>query len=117
MRQTAHALTRTSSCPLSGFGFGTARNCRGCFGRSRTIARIALNIALTRALSHGSCSFKPLKIVELASAGRGGPYFSLRMPLPRFWLVMVMGAAEKRHFVEHVFLEPLKPQIDNGCDK
>src|SRR6266849_1652151 len=41
VRQTAHVLTRTSSCPGPGFGVGTSR-CTSAFpGFSRTIARMS----------------------------------------------------------------------------
>jgi len=35
----------------------------------------------------------------------------------RFSVLMIVRAAEKRHFVEHVLLEPLEPKIDDRCDK
>src|SRR5262249_53857125 len=31
--------------------------------------------------------------------------------------VMIVSAAEERHLVEHVLLEPFQPEIDDWCDK
>ena len=33
------------------------------------------------------------------------------------FVLVVMRAAEERHFVEHVLLEPFEPQIDDWCDE
>src|SRR6266542_5468472 len=36
---------------------------------------------------------------------------------PRPGLIMIVGATEERHLVEHVLLEPFQPEIDDWCDK
>src|SRR6266542_352028 len=36
---------------------------------------------------------------------------------PRHGIVMIVGAAEERHLVEHVLLEPFEPEIDDWCHK
>src|SRR4029077_13128635 len=51
------------------------------------------------------------------SADWGGTDLSLARPSPVFLFVMIVGAAEERHLIEHVLLEPFEPEIDDWRDK
>ena len=53
-----------------------------------------------------------------ARPGRHGSHLSL----PRAWstftfVLVVVGATEERHLVEHVLLEPFDPEINHWCDE
>jgi len=61
-----------------------------------------------RTLQHKECGF-----TESAHAGRLGSQLSS----PSFLLVMIVGAAQERHLVEYVLLEPFEPEINDWSHK
>jgi hypothetical protein len=44
-------------------------------------------------------------------------WFRSQLSSPRLTFVMIVGAAEERHLIEHVLLEPFEPEIDHWRDK
>src|SRR5437762_10595649 len=99
VRQTAHALRRTSSCPVSGFGLATSSSISRCRGFSRTIARISIYFVR-------SCDAGGHRLADFAVTGRLG-----------LTLMMHMSAAQKRHFIKNVLLEPFEPEINDRRHK
>ncbi len=55
---------------------------------------------------------------KLARAGRDGSHLPLARACRMFTFVLVIvGAAEERHLVEHVLLEPFEPEINYWCNE
>src|SRR5436305_9410143 len=52
-------------------------------------------------------------VKQLNSASTGARWLGSQLSSPSFVLVMIVGAAEKRYLVEHVLLEPFKPEIND----
>src|SRR5438105_10555150 len=87
---------RMSSCSASGFGFGTSRGTSGWRGFSRTMARMSIH-----------------NLPPSCHAGRHRlPHFGVAAG-PGLIFMMHVRAAQKRHFIKNMLLEPFKPQINH----
>src|SRR4029077_19854086 len=68
-------------------------------------------------LAHRGCALRTAHSttsIGSTNAGWLGSHLSSR-GFP--FMLVVVGAAEKRHLVEHVLLEPFEPEINNWCDE
>src|SRR5258708_3695206 len=72
-------------------------------------------------LAHRGCALRTAHAttsIGSTNAGWLGSHLALARACPMFsFVLMVVGAAEKRHLVEHVLLEPFEPEINNWCDE